>query len=119
VSGTRAADGVPRTPGDPLSPETEEYLALRKRGLRLPSRADLLQRLDDCEEALRLAEAAQPAPGLDALAAAYHKARLRYATGTYYCGSESGPFEFDSGPCSCRMDMRETLAEYARLRGDE
>jgi hypothetical protein len=64
-------------------------------------------------------EAAQPAPGLDALAAAYHKARLRYATGTYYCGSESGPFEFDSGPCSCRMDMRETLAEYARLRGDE
>lgn len=59
------AAGVPRTAGDPLSPETEEYLALRKRGLRLPSRADLLQRLDDCEEALRLAEAAAQ-PALDA-----------------------------------------------------
>lgn len=39
------------------------------------------------------------------LAEAYHRYRLQFPGGTLYCGSESGPFEFDSGPCSCRMDM--------------
>jgi hypothetical protein len=60
----------------------------------------------------------QPALDWERLAEALHAARLRYPGGTYYCGDLHGPYEFDSGPCSCRMEMNELVAGYLRL-GEE
>ena len=56
---------------------------------------------------------------LDVLAEAYHVYRCQYPGGTIFCGSESGPFEFDSAACNCRMDMEGVLDAAARLRAEQ
>lgn len=52
------AAGLTVTGEGPLSPEAEEYVALRQAGHRPVSRRDLQQQLSDCEDALALTEKA-------------------------------------------------------------